>query len=373
MSERRKTVSVVSGLMVLLLGGGCANDAAEPSGDGASTSDAEGSAPAARSGPGRSGRPVDAVEEYEACPAAAEPTIECEWLRSLVVAQVLGALKEVGDSKDQRVVPPAMAALDLVDEPEIVVAATRILGHFPDTPGMVEKVRPLLLESPYAQVQQSAAALLGAAADQSMAATASQWQTNHSSLTIASPYEGLELPAHYDDMGFPRYPGMEPFTAADSDRSVGWWTADAAATVSAKLAQELGVEAMTMQQWSDRMMQESMAIAQSIDQSKVDEVQKLTEQYLKNQDPKLFERIAKLQEEIYAPMQAAADNSDKKVDQVMPPAQDYENTFFLIAEEKEGHVARLIIVYRQPGLERTVLQMTWDLRDYPPAWGDGAN
>ena len=43
-----------------------------------------------------------------------------------------------------------------------------------------------------------------------------------------------------------------------------------------------------------------------------------------------------------------------------------------VAEEKDGHPARVVVIYRQPALDRTIIQVTWDLRDYPSAWEETA-
>jgi hypothetical protein len=51
-----------------------------------------------------------------------------------------------------------------------------------------------------------------------------------------------------------------------------------------------------------------------------------------------------------------------------PGSAEPDQVHYLIAQEKAGHVSRLILVYRQKVPERTVIQMAWDLRDYPPAW-----
>ena len=46
-----------------------------------------------------------------------------------------------------------------------------------------------------------------------------------------------------------------------------------------------------------------------------------------------------------------------------------EEIYYLVAEEKGGHVARLVMIYPELAVNRTVIQMSWNLRDYPPAWG----
>lgn len=315
--------------------------------------------------------PVVPLREYDAqCPPVEEPSLECEWLRSLVVAEVVGALEAIERSRDQRGVELALKALGVLDEPEVLIAACRILGKFADRPGIAEKVPPLL-DSPYLEVQRIAAQLLGRNPNRALAAMGHEWSENHGGATVETPYGELDFPEHYAGMRFPEYPGAERYTPADSDRSIGWWSPDPPATVSSRLVKTLGVEAMTPEQWAERAQQQVAAAARSaFDPAKMAEMQKLTEQYMKTQDPKLMERIEALGKEMAAPMEETAAGLDQAVDRVAtpPPSAPYDQIYYLVAEEKGGHVARLILVYRQPVVERTVLQMAWDLRDYPPAW-----
>jgi hypothetical protein len=69
-------------------------------------------------------------------------------------------------------------------------------------------------------------------------------------------------------------------------------------------------------------------------------------------------------------MQQLGDADKMTVTQVATPpgSVDIDQVHYLIAQEKEGHIARLIMVYRQNVPGRTVMQMAWDLQDYPPAW-----
>ena len=137
-----------------------------------------------------------------------------------------------------------------------------------------------------------------------------------------------------------------------------------------RVGEARGVEALEYQQWADRAQQQMMNALQSIDQSKLDEVQALVEEFTRTQDATLLERIERLQAEISAPMQQFGEGAEMTVTQVANPpgSAEPDQVHYLIAEEKAGHVARLILVYRQRAPGRTVMQMAWDLRDYPRAW-----
>jgi len=347
---------------------------AEMSSERTTDADAEtaGTGHPASSPPFESNLTNDLAIAYEKkCPKKKDASLECEILRSLVIAEVVFALEEIEQARDQRGAEEALLALDLADEPEVHIAAMRILGQFPDTPGIAAKTLPLLLDSPWLAVQEMAANLLSRTPDPEYAAIGSLWNGNHSGLYPEDEYEEYaDFPAHYFDMGFPEYPDAEWFSPADSDRTVGWWTADEMEEVIDWLSDELDVEPLSHLEWSERSNAQSMAAFQSIDQAKVDRVQQLTEEFTKTQDVALLEQMQKLQEEIYAPMQAAGKVSEMGVDAVALASVPgvFDAAQYFIAEEKDGHVARLIIVYPLPSLERTVIQEAWNLIDYPGAW-----
>jgi hypothetical protein len=313
----------------------------------------------------------DLAQAYrERCLDKRRGSRECELLRSLVVVETVAALEEIERSRDQRGAEQALVALQLDQEPEILVAAMRILGRFPETQGIAEKVSPLLLESPYLQVQQMAAQLLASNPNPTLAAVGAYWSGNHSTLYADDPYQEYpDFAPHYLAMDFPDYADAEWFSPADSDRSVGWWTEDDFATVSARLAEELGVEGLTFRDWAQHLSQESQAMFQ-VDPDKQAEVQRLIEEWTKTQNMAVLEKMQKLQEELYAPAQAAGEIADKGVGglgpAMAPDAQDLVR--FYIAEERAGHVARLVIAYPLTSLGRTVIQHAWNLTYYPGAW-----
>jgi len=80
--------------------------------------------------------------------------------------------------------------------------------------------------------------------------------------------------------------------------------------------------------------------------------------------------VQKLQQELYAPIQAAGEVADRGVETLALPNinEIMEQARYFIAEEKAGHVARLVIVYPLAELGYTVIQHAWNLSDYPSAW-----
>jgi hypothetical protein len=220
-------------------------------------------------------------------------------------------------------------------------------------------------------VQQLAARVLGQNPDPELAGVGALWSGNHGALYAEDEYsEYPDFAAHYFDMEFPEYPDAEWFSPADSDRSVGWATTNDVATVIDWMHDELGAEPLNYQQWAEHQAAQSMAAFQAVDQSKVDRVQQLTAEYMKTENPALLEQMQKLQQEIYAPMENAGKVAEMGVTGVGLPsiAGVYDEARFFVAEEKDGHIARLVIVYPLAGLGRTVIQEAWNLVDYPSAW-----
>lgn len=297
--------------------------------------------------------------------------LECGFLRRLLVVEVTMALEEIARSRDQRGADEALNALAADEEPAILIAALRVLGQFPDTPGIADKALPLMLDSPWLMVQQLAASLLASNPDAELASVGAFWDGNHSTLYAENDFtEYPDFALHYRDMDFPEYPDAEWFSPADSDRSVGWWTADGIDTVKAWLAKELGTEGLEYRTWAERLTQESMAAFNAIDPVKQAEMERLTEEWVRTQNMAVLEKLTKLQEELYAPVEAAGEVAEQGVSGLGPPstAEAQEQVRFFVAEERGGHVARLVIAYPLASLGRTVIQHAWSLADYPSAW-----
>jgi hypothetical protein len=394
MNMRHQILTLCFVLPVVLLFGSCSND--EPGDSTAATGqeateqaqaetaatdssspeeDLPPAAPSEREFPGTevSESNINLPNRYkQECKAGEQLSRDCEIMRSLLVVDAIMALEDIQRSRDQRGTEQALKALDLSWEPEILIAACRVLGYFPDTPGIAEKAVPLLLDSPYLAVAQAAAQLLGQNPDPALASMAQQWSSNHGVLWTDDPYlPAPDFPEHYFDMGFPEYPDAEWFSPADSDRSVGWRVAATPAEVSAWLAEELGVAAMGYDQWAQRLSEEMMKAYQVVmDPAYTAELQKLMEQYMKSQDPAIMEEIEKKQQEMDAVSKKIESDAAKRLNNVLSPPGGVvmEDLSWFVAEEKQGHVARAVMVYQYAGSDRTVMQMAWDLRDYPPAW-----
>lgn len=311
---------------------------------------------------------LDLIADFEReCGNAKTLTAHCRVLRSLLAVEVTVALESIARSRDQRGAEAALAALALTNEPEILVAAGRLLGRLSDTPGIGGKVLPLMVESPYVEVQRVAAQALSQTTHP-LADVGQMWSRNHTALPNAGAYtEYPGLPAHYASLGFPKYPGAEWFSPADSDRSVGWSTKDDVTVVARWFAQALRAEAMDIQRWGQLLAGQAPASA-GPDQSLMTRLQQLTERAIRGDQAALAE-IDKLQKQLDNAQQNAPAVTENGVDQVaQPPTSSGSEARWIIAQKKDGRISRLVLVYPLPALKRTVIQHAWDLTDYPNAW-----
>jgi hypothetical protein len=309
-----------------------------------------------------------AADYQRQCGSRAAPSATCETLRSLLVAEVVTALQMMEQSKDQRATEEALAALEIRDEPEIVIAACRILGKFPTTPGIAEKVVPHLA-SRYVEVQRMAARLLSATPDEGLAEVGRLWSENHGGLPEADAYDEYPgFPSHYTGLGFPKYPGATWFSPADSDRSVGWSTQDDAAKVARWFGEALHAEPQAAEQWTETQAEQMVAAANSFDPATRQRMQQLMEKAITG-DQAATAEFEKMQKEIEAATKRATAAIESRADTVAnPPTSSARDARWIIAEMQNGRISRMVLVYPVASLQRTVIQLIWDLSVYPSAW-----
>jgi hypothetical protein len=314
---------------------------------------------------------IELAAEYDQrCGNVEKPTGECEVLRSLLVVEVATALEEAEGSRDQRATEEALAALDLDDEPEILIPACRILGRFKDTPAPAAKIIPLLLESPYIEVQRVAARLLSVNPDPGVVELGQLWLGHHGGLPPAGPYDEYpDFPAHLDKMGFPEYPGAEWFSPGDSDRSIGWSTKDNADVVARWFGEKLSTEVLDGEKWFELTNQQLLLAAKAaMDPARLARMQQLMERVGKGDQAAVaeFEKAQKEMENAQKQSEAAA---EKAVDRAATvPQSAGAGARWIVAQKKDGRVSKLVLVYPLASVQRTVIRTIWDLTDYPSAW-----
>jgi hypothetical protein len=282
-----------------------------------------------------------------------------------MVAQVTTALEVMERPGDQRGTEEALAALDITDEPEIIIAAGGVLGQFPDTPGVAAKVLPLL-QNPYVEVQRVAAELLQAGPDAGLREVGGLWLANHGRFRPDTAYDEYpSFAALYPSLGFPMYPGAVWFSPADTDRSIGWSTTASAADVTKWFSDALKSPALGAEQW---VAERNAALKLSMpDPSKMARMQQLVEKVIKG-DAAARAELEKLQKEVESQQQNMERAAKQSVADILPPSAAMAEARWIIAARKGGRMSRVVLVYPLQGLKRTVVQLAWDLTDYPSAW-----
>lgn len=306
------------------------------------------------------------VADYERqCGGEGTPSEACDIRRGLIVAEVATALEMIERSGDQRGTEEALAALDITDEPEIIIAAGGVLGLFPDTPGISAKALPLL-QNPYLEVQRVGAELLKAGPDPGLAEIGGIWLGNHSRSGVESAYDDYpSFASLYPRLGFPMYPGAEWFSPADTDRSIGWSTTASAADVTKWFSDTLKTPAIGAEQWfAERNAALKLLMP---DQSKMARMQQLVEKVLKG-DAAAKAELDTLQKEFESQQQKTERALKQSVVDLNPPSASMAGARWIVAQRKDGRVSRVVLVYPLQGLKRTVVQLAWDLTDYPSAW-----
>ena len=289
---------------------------------------------------------------------------QCEMLRSLVVAETAVALRMAERAKDKRAVEHALLALELPDEPELIIAGCRILKQFPDTPGILDKVLPQLANRSTG-VQRTVATLLEGFPDPSVSDIGRAWLGNHSgrqTTTIYDEYPGF--PSHYAGMGFPKYPGAEWFSPGDSDRSIGWSSKDDATAVTKWFSQALKADALDAGQISSLWVDE---LTKPADASLAARLQPLIERVGRG-DQAAAAELEKLQAEMQKADERQRELADKGLANLQPPASAQADARWVVAKKKDGRVSMMVLVYPVPGIQRTVIRLAWHLADYPTAW-----
>jgi hypothetical protein len=316
--------------------------------------------------------PEMATEFVRRCKDAPAESVECEVFRGLLVFELTNLLTRSEIAKDRRAVEPALAALALTEEPDILVAACRVLGRFPDTPSVAPKLIPLLLDSPYIEVQRKAAAVLAENPDPQVQYLGKLWGDGHSGLTAQHPSDEYpDFPDHYAKIGFPTYPGATWLSAADSDRSVGWSTADDPAKVASWFAATLKTTVLDGNQWSEVQREQTMlAVQTSVNPKTMTRMQQLMEKAASGKataaENEEYMKLAESLGDGQKNMDAALNNSitaSPLVQTLMP-----RDARWIVARKKGERISQLVIVFPMPALRRTAIATVWDLSDFPSAW-----
>jgi len=232
------------------------------------------------------------------------------------------------------------------------------------------KMLPLMLESPYLQVQSFAANVLRAVPGDELQELGRMWSENHQDIRRPSVYDEYpDFPDHYASIGFPKYAGTEWFSPNDSDRSIGWSTKDDVATVAKWYGDTLHAEVMDAEKWYQVQMQHGITLVQSgQDPNLMNRMQQLMDRVMKGDQTALPE-IDKLKEQL----DQAEKKSSAAIERSIQNASTLSgllsaNARWIIAAKKGERISKLVIVFPIASLQRTAIKEVWDLSDYPSAW-----
>jgi len=313
---------------------------------------------------------VDLAADYlRRCQNQTKRSLECVALRNVLVVETAKSLREVEVFEDQRGVAVALSALDLLEEPQVLIAAARVLGHFPETPNLAPRMVRLMLESPYVAVQRMAANVLIANPNQEFQDLGRMWLDNHHEAGVGRSVfaEYPDFPAHYASVGFPKYAGAEWFSAGDSDRSIGWSTKDDVAAVAKWYGDTLHAELLGVDKWNEVYQQQTL-ILMKFDQTKMARMQQLMERVVKGEQAAMAE-LEKLQKQVDADQKLAEEAFEKSIIKAAMISGTFaRDAKWIIAAKKGERISRLVVVFPIPAIQRTVVKEIWDLSDYPSAW-----
>ena len=149
-----------------------------------------------------------------------------------------------------------------------------------------------------------------------------------------------------------------------NDCAVGWSTSDSVAAVSKWFSDALRSPALDEEKWAAQL---AAAAPKPIDPTG-SRFQQLLERATKGDQAAVaeFEKLNKQMEEQQRNAESAQQQSAGKV--ANPPSSAADSARWIVAQRKDGRISRVVLVYALPVLKRTVIQLAWDLTDYPSAW-----
>lgn len=148
--------------------------------------------------------------------------------------------------------------------------------------------------------------------------------------------------------------GADPYAPGDSPVTAGFATKDPVEKVVAHFQSTLHAEPTELIELQGLLTQGLEANAEAL--SKL--VAQATEEFARTQDPKVFERIAKMQEGMQKNL--ALFSAPWPRDAVGAAAKAF------IAEKVANAPVRVVVVYAEPLLERTIAMYGWSLPKYAP-------
>lgn len=288
-------------------------------------------------------------------------TSACAVLHASVVTDAVDALEQLAWLNDRRAVPTALDAIKL-DEPAVQAAALDVLVKYPEQPGVLGAVCPLL-GSPYAMLVAPAGDMCMQSPDHELAAIAKQYRNaNHTSAETSAYDDGPVLPALIADK-LVVYPGAQHYWPGDGEGVFGYSTPDPIAKVARFYADHSKEKPLTFAAW--RASGKAAATPQQAEADLKNDPDLIEMQQLAMKmggghvDRKAMARMQELQKKMQQKVMTAAARSNPGATSVAgPPTATGEASFQGFVLEKRGDViVRAVAVYREDVLGRTVIQV----------------
>jgi hypothetical protein len=326
------------------------------------------------------------VADYQQACNSDPASARCALLHGAMRARALEALDLAAAARDQRNVGAVLGFFDLADEPEIHEAAARVVAAFPRNQAAIERARPLLFGDHTAS-QRAGARLLGRSTDPTDRHLAAQWEQNHRGPAPSSPY--LRQPAQPDParLRFSRYPGATRWNPGDGPMTIGLATTDPLQRVVDFYARATGAAPVDAAVWRRRLDDHRRAQGKAVQAELPDlrqdadylEAQRLAKEYQRTRDQaflKQLEAVSRRLEEKGRQVQERVQTAQARtaaglLESYALPGQNNESPArtarFLVAEQRGARVVRMVVVYREETLGKTVVQLVWDPAAYPVA------
>jgi hypothetical protein len=267
--------------------------------------------------------------------------------------EVVTLLEDLEQARDMRSLPVAESALESGD-PVVLAAGLRLLGPFSDKSEPASARALPLLASPYLTTQRLAAAVLERSPR--YAPLANQYRAGHGSEPELDPW-ARALPVNLAGMGFPPpYPKEASWAPADSQQSAGASTTDPVDTVLAHYERELGKKPIEWAPFEASMAARTTKSFEDLGK----QMQELQAEYVKTQDPKILEKMQELSKSFGKGM----DSSLSKAPFPSAPTNTAAKVF--VAEQDGDTPLRVVVVYPEPLVGRTVVMLAWSTSKYPP-------
>lgn len=279
-----------------------------------------------------------------------EDCVDYAFERELAV----GMLGDLEATQDRRSIPVAEVALRSRD-PVVTEAGLRLLGPFAASEPRAAELAVHELMSPYVASSQLAGRIVR---DSSRyAELGRQYSIGHDGPELEVDPWAKAPSLSFASVGFKGpYPSSTPYAPCDSPNSIGFATEDTVDRVLAHYRSELGVEKVAL---SD--VQQRVALrAQGETQKVLEKMQELQLEYARTQDPKAFERMQQVSDGLSKTESAAFQKLPLPSATAAPSAQAF------VAQEAAGNIERLVVVYREPLVERTIVMLAWLGPHFPP-------